>query len=41
MHAEEYADFGPPVFFRTMLLKGYSRLVDEVAERPARLAAGI
>jgi transaldolase len=33
----EFADFGPLVFFKTMFLNGYSRLLDEVAERRARL----
>jgi transaldolase len=41
IHTEEFADFGPLVFFRAMFLNGYSRLLDEVAERRARLAAGI
>jgi transaldolase len=33
---EEFADFGPLVFFRAMFLNGYARLLDEVAERRAR-----
>jgi len=33
---EEFADFGPLVFFKTMFLNGYSRLLDEVAERRAQ-----
>jgi transaldolase len=33
---EEFADFGPLMFFRTMFLNGYARLLDEVAERRAR-----
>jgi transaldolase len=32
----EFADFGPLVFFRTMFLNGYARLLDEVAERRTR-----
>jgi transaldolase len=32
----EFADFGPLMFFRTMFLNGYARLLDEVAERRAR-----
>jgi len=34
---EEFADFGPLMFFKTMFLNGYARLLDEVAERRARL----
>ncbi len=30
---EEYKDFGPVVFFRTMFLNGYNRLLDEIADR--------
>jgi transaldolase len=33
---EEFADFGPLIFFRTMFLNGYARLLDEVAERRTR-----
>jgi len=32
----EFADFGPLMFFKTMFLNGYARLLDEVAERRAR-----
>jgi transaldolase len=39
INAEEFADFGPLVLFRTMFLNGYSRLTDEVAERRARPAS--
>jgi transaldolase len=38
--AQEYADFGPLVFFKTMFLNGYCRLVDEIAERRARVSGG-
>ena len=38
IRAEEFDDFGPLVFFKTMFLNGYSRLLDEVAERRARPA---
>jgi transaldolase len=34
---EEFADFGPLMFFKTMFLNGYARLLDEVAERRARI----
>ncbi len=37
IRAGEYGDFGPLVFFRAMFLNGYSRLLDEVAERRALL----
>lgn len=30
---EEFADFGPVVLFRTMFLNGYTRLLDEIADR--------
>ena len=33
---EEFADYGPLMFFKTMFLNGYARLLDEVAERRAR-----
>ncbi len=33
---EEFAAFGPLMFFKTMFLNGYARLLDEVAERRAR-----
>jgi len=33
---KEFADFGPLMFFKTMFLNGYARLLDEVAERRAR-----
>jgi len=33
----QFADFGPLMFFKTMFLNGYARLLDEVAERRARL----
>jgi transaldolase len=36
---EEFADFGPLMFFKTMFLNGYARLLDEVAERRARFGA--
>lgn len=36
---QEFADFGPLVFFKTMFLNGYARLLDEVAECRARTAA--
>lgn len=31
--ADEFQDFGPVVFFRTMFLNGYTRLLDEIADR--------
>jgi transaldolase len=34
---EEFADFGPLMFFKTMFLNGYARLLDEVVERRARI----
>ena len=34
---KEFKDFGPVVLFRTMFLNGYSRLLDEIAERRSRL----
>jgi transaldolase len=37
MSADEYAYFGPLMFFKTMFLNGYSRLLDEVADRRALL----
>ena len=33
---EEFADYGPLMFFKAMFLNGYARLLDEVAERRAR-----
>jgi transaldolase len=36
---QEFASFGPLMFFKTMFLNGYARLVDEVAERRARTGA--
>jgi transaldolase len=36
---EEFADFGPLMFFKTMFLNGYARLLDEVVERRARIGA--
>ncbi len=36
---DEYADFGPLMFFKTMFLNGYARLLDEVAECRARIEA--
>ena len=33
---EEYEDFGPVVLFRTMLLDGYTRLLDAIADRRLR-----
>ena len=33
LSVEEFKDFGPVVLFRTMFLNGYTRLLDEVAER--------
>ena len=35
----EFADFGPLMFFKTMFLNGYARLLDEVADRRARIGA--
>jgi hypothetical protein len=32
---KEFANFGPLMFFKTMFLNGYARLLDEVAERRA------
>jgi transaldolase len=40
MSPKEFAAFGPLMFFKTMFLNGYARLLDEVAERRARLSAG-
>ncbi len=34
-----FADFGPLMFFKTMFLNGYARLLDEVAHRRARTGA--
>ncbi len=34
---QEFADFGPLMFFKTMFLNGYARLLDEVADRRARV----
>jgi transaldolase len=36
---EEYADFGPLMFFKTMFLNGYARLLDEVADCRERIGA--
>ena len=36
---QEFADFGPLMFFKTMFLNGYARLLDEVAECRARTGA--
>ncbi len=36
LSVKEFADFGPLMFFKTMFLNGYARLLDEVAERRAR-----
>jgi transaldolase len=38
MHPHEFEAFGPLMFFKTMFLNGWIRLVDEVAERRVRLA---
>jgi transaldolase len=38
IHPKEFADFGPLMLFKAMFLNGCSRLLDEVAERRARLA---
>lgn len=38
LSVKEFAYFGPLVFFKVMFLNGYARLLDEVAERRARLA---
>jgi transaldolase len=35
----EFADFGPLMFFKTMFLNGYARLLDEVADSRARTGA--
>ena len=35
----EFANFGPLMFFKTMFLNGYARLLDEVADRRARTGA--
>jgi transaldolase len=40
MNPEEFASFGPLMLFKTMFLNGYARLLDEVAERRARLSDG-
>lgn len=37
--AREFANFGPLMFFKTMFLNGYTRLLDEVADRRARTGA--
>ncbi len=37
MSPAEFGDFGPLTLFKTMFLNGYARLLDEVAERQARL----
>lgn len=37
LSVHEFADFGPLMFFKTMFLNGYARLLDEVAERRAQL----
>jgi len=34
---EQFTDFGPLVFFRTMFLNGYARLLDEIINRRALL----
>jgi transaldolase len=39
LRVQEFAHFGPLMFFRTMFLNGYARLLDEVAERRARIGA--
>jgi len=36
LSVEEFASFGPLMFFKTMFLNGYARLLDEVAERRAK-----
>jgi transaldolase len=36
---QEFADFGPLMFFKTMFLNGHARLLDEVADRRARTGA--
>jgi transaldolase len=33
LDVDEFEDFGPVVFFRAMFLNGYSRLLDEIADR--------
>jgi transaldolase len=38
LSVDEYEDFGPVVFFRTMFLNGYSRLLDAIADRRLRRA---
>lgn len=40
MTVREFANFGPLMFFKTMFLNGYSRLLDEVAECRMRGAQG-
>lgn len=35
---EQFADYGPLVFFRTMFLNGYARLLDEITDRRALLS---
>ena len=40
LSVEEFKDFGPVVLFRTMFLNGYTRLLDEVAERRWRRQSG-
>jgi len=36
---QEFANFGPLMFFKTMFLNGYVRLLDEVADQRARTGA--
>jgi transaldolase len=38
LQPREFEAFGPLMFFKTMFLNGYARLLDEVAERRARLS---
>ena len=38
MRPQEFDSFGPLMFFKAMFLNGYVRLVDEIAERRARLS---
>ena len=40
MRPAEFESFGPLMFFKTMFLNGWIRLVDEIAERRMRLAGG-
>jgi transaldolase len=38
---DEYKDFGPVVFFRTMFLNGYTRLLDAIADRRLKCSAWV